>query len=404
MLICAFQTTGQAEALAQQKAKDEALGDLLSRIRVYLPNLHRDGGGQASDYLVHPTALAHLRRRFNNICSSLLRNDSLTDMSERSAVYFELFEWLEVSRGVLASMPYSTLHSQTISNHEALASMMAMPIMVVQSVKTKTPRKAANGTPPPRERAVVYEGSAGPRELMEAIVIQAQAAIKGLEGAKQAENEPTEMTEEQKRVTNDTKGKVKEIAPVALSEENEKLFSFCNRILATAKAIDRALREVKGDSFVKRLHDSLPRIHRASEDKSEEVYVEADATDDATQKAYVEWANRVRFEYCDLSIPSVEPDSRPLSDEPPNYKFYFNNEARMLASADIPKRSLAIAKEVRTGTTNLSCAMWLIWDTLQLAVLTTNLPVAWDSSIFLRVDESRVDIIKALIIGPEGTP
>jgi hypothetical protein len=41
---------------------------------------------------------------------------------------------------------------------------------------------------------------------------------------------------------------------------------------------------------------------------------------------------------------------------------------------------------------------------IQLAVLTTNLPVAWDSSIFLRVDETRVDIIKALIIGPEGTP
>src|SRR5258708_36828506 len=48
------------------------------------------------------------------------------------------------------------------------------------------------------------------------------------------------------------------------------------------------------------------------------------------------------------------------------------------------KRSLAIAKE--------------------LAVLTTNLPVAWDSSIFLRVDETRVDVIKALITGPEGRP
>lgn len=353
MLIWLFQTTGQAEALAQQKAKDESLGALMSRIRVYLPNLHRDGGGQASDYLVHPTALAHLRRRFNNICSSLLRNDSLTDMSERSAVYFELFEWLEVSQTLCALVLYSTLFAQTISNHEALASMMAMPIMVVQSVKT-TPKKATNGTPPPREKAVVYEGSAGPRELLEAIVIQAQAAIKGLEGAKQAELEPTEMTEEQKRVTNDTKGKTKEILAVTLSEENEKLFSFCNRILATANAIDRALREVKGDSFVKRLHDSLPRIHRASEDKSEEVYVEADATDEATQKAYVEWANRVRFEYCDLSIPSPESDVKRSSDDPPNYKFYFNNEARMLASADIPKRSLAIAKEVRTSTTGIT--------------------------------------------------
>ena len=50
----------------------------------------------------------------------------------------------------------------------------------------------------------------------------------------------------------------------------------------------------------------------------------------------------------------------------------------------VPKRSLAIAKE--------------------LAVLTTNLPVGFDGSIFLRVDESRVDVIKALIIGPADTP
>ncbi len=41
---------------------------------------------------------------------------------------------------------------------------------------------------------------------------------------------------------------------------------------------------------------------------------------------------------------------------------------------------------------------------MKLAVLTTNLPVAWNSSIFLRVDETRVDVIKALITGPEGTP
>ena len=40
----------------------------------------------------------------------------------------------------------------------------------------------------------------------------------------------------------------------------------------------------------------------------------------------------------------------------------------------------------------------------KLAVLTTNLPVAWNSSVFLRVDETRVDVIKALITGPEGTP
>ena len=80
-----------------QQVKDEKLGNLMAQLRMFLPSLRRRGGALTSDYLVHPTALAHLRRRFNNICSSLLRNDSLTDMSDRSSVYFELFEWLEVS-------------------------------------------------------------------------------------------------------------------------------------------------------------------------------------------------------------------------------------------------------------------------------------------------------------------
>jgi len=91
-----LQNSGQLEKLASQKAKDEKLGGLLSAVRVFLPSLDREGGGQASDYLVHPTALAHLRRRFNHICSSLLRNDSLSDMSDRSVLYFELLNWLEV--------------------------------------------------------------------------------------------------------------------------------------------------------------------------------------------------------------------------------------------------------------------------------------------------------------------
>jgi hypothetical protein len=75
----------------------------MAQLRMFLPSLRRSGGALTSDYLVHPTALAHLRRRFNNICSSLLRNDSLTDMSERSSVYFELFEWLEVGRLIVAA-------------------------------------------------------------------------------------------------------------------------------------------------------------------------------------------------------------------------------------------------------------------------------------------------------------
>ncbi|KAI0711061.1 ubiquitin conjugating enzyme family protein [Cerioporus squamosus] len=359
--------SGQLEALNAQKAKDEKLATLLSNIRTFLPSVNREGGGHASDYLVHPTALAHLRRRFNFVSSQLLRNDSLSDMSDRSTLYFELFEWLE-----------------TISSHEALASMMAMPIMVVTSVKTVPGKKSApKGGSRIRERTITYEGSSGPRELLEAIVIQAQAALKGLEGMKTVEPETLEMSEEQKRMTADEKGKAKDDGAI-VSEENKKLLNFCQRIVNTAKAIDRSLVETKGKAFVERLHAGLPKIPATSTSQGPVADVEAGETEESAMQAYVKWANRVRFEYCDLTIPPADNAGDAEQDQTPNYKFYFNNEARMLANSDIPKRSLAIAKE--------------------LAVLTTNLPVAWNSSVFLRVDETRVDVIKALITGPEGTP
>ena len=222
--------------------------------------------------------------------------------------------------------------------------MMAMPIMVVNSVKTSVMRRSGGGQI--RERTIIYEGSSGPRELLEAIVIQSQAALKGLEPAKTGE-EPThaEMTEEQKRVTNDDKGKGK-AANVAVAEENLKLLGFCKRILATAKAIDRSLRETKGDKFVDRLHAGLPKIPGTStRDTGAEVHIDVEGSEEDVKKAYVDWANRVRFEYCDLSIP---PGPGEEDDATPSYKFYYNTEARMLANSDIPKRSLAIAREVRS--------------------------------------------------------
>ncbi|KAI0787135.1 hypothetical protein BC629DRAFT_1582278 [Irpex lacteus] len=288
------------DSQAVQKAKDLKLSALLSSIRVYLPSLHREDGGKPSDYLPHPTTLAHLRRRFNYVSSQLLRNDSLVDMSDRSVLYFELFEWMEeVQLSVWSSG---------------------------------------------RERTIIYEGSSGPRELLEAIVIQAQAAIKGLEPTIAASTDVAEMTEEEKRMTLMTRAR--EAGNKVVSEENVKLLDH-----------DRALVQTKGEAFVERLHASLPKIPGTSSGDVEDVKVSAKDSEEDVQK---------------------------LIGRAPHYKFYYNAEARMLANSDIPKRSLAIAKE--------------------LAVLTTNLPVAWSSSIFLRVDESRVDVIKALITGPEGTP
>ena len=367
------------EALATQKTRDTAMATLLSAVRKFLPSVRREGGGRASDYLVHPTTLAHIRRRFNLVCSTLLRNDSLSDMSDRSVLYSELFYWLE-----------------TISNHEALASIMAMPIMVISTVKEDTVRKGAGKSRSTRERTILYEGSSGPRELLEAIVIQAEAALKGLEGiikARQAQENPETMTEEQKRqtTTGSVKGKGREADQVY--EENDRLLKFCTGILNTASSIDRSLTEVKGDAFMDRMYASLPRMSAASRSRmsssplaeavkaSHAPALASDASEAEARKVYEAWATNERFQYCDLTVPTSD-GLTPQGG--PNYKFYFNSDARMLANSVIPKRSLAIARE--------------------LAVLTTNLPVAWDSSIFLRVDETRVDIIKALITGPEGTP
>jgi hypothetical protein len=90
--------------LQDQRAKDESLGNLLTSVREHVPDMKRDGGQRASDHMVHPTTLAHLRRRFCPALSNFLRNDSLTDMEERSVFYFELFEWLKVG---MSCLPFS---------------------------------------------------------------------------------------------------------------------------------------------------------------------------------------------------------------------------------------------------------------------------------------------------------
>ena len=269
---------------------------------------------------------------------------------------------------------------------------MAMPIMVVASVKAVTAKNNQI-----RERTIVYEGSSSPRELLEGIAMQALAALKGLEGNKLPDAPPEELTEEQKRMTVEMRDKVEEQAVATISDENEKLLRFCRRILATVKAIDRSLRDTKGDAFVDRLTSSFPSITSSS--STSQYRVEAGDTEESAQRSYIDWATRSRFEYCDLTLPAS--DRMNESDTTPHFKFFYNNEARMLANSDIPKRSLAIAKEVRII---VSLALVSFDIAVKLAILTTNLPVSWGSSIFLRVDETRVDIIKALITGPEGTP
>ena len=246
--------------------------------------------------------------------------------------------------------------------------MMAMPIMIVSSIKSVNTRPVS-GRSQIRQRTIIYEGSSGPRELLESIVIQATAAAKGLEGPKPVEQQQEEMTEEQKRLTGaDTNGKGKGKAPslngldsTAL-QENKKLLDFCHRIIATAAAIDRSLKETKGDAFLQRLKASLPTVPTSIPDATTSFGIEqelnAGMSDEELRRIYVQWATRVRFEYCDLTIPP--PEGTTIDGEySPSFKHYFNQEARMLLNAEIPKRALAIAKEVRSTGRVSDCACLL---------------------------------------------
>nr|XP_019043448.1 ubiquitin-conjugating enzyme family protein [Kwoniella bestiolae CBS 10118]OCF22378.1 ubiquitin-conjugating enzyme family protein [Kwoniella bestiolae CBS 10118] len=345
--------TGQQKAEEAQVRADAKTALLLSQVQVFLPNLNRSGGAKTSDHLVHPTALAHLRRR-SAFVNDLLRNDSLLDMSKRSGLYRSLFDWLEI-----------------VSNHEALASMLAMPQM--------RPISTSPCPGDPNSVTVTYEGSSSPRELLENCIIQAQAALKGLQSVDNISrpSDDVMMTEEDLRISKaELARRLREKKEEEKQDANYQLRSFCERIVSSAQTIDKSLVETKGKPFVDRIRDSLPRLPDTG------VAVEEGAlkgqTDEATIKIYEEWAGRARFQYCDLT------EETSTSSDKKTYKHAFNGSIQSLEGMDMPKRSLAIAKE--------------------LAILTTSLPVAWHSTIFLRVDETRVDVLKAMIIGPEGTP
>jgi len=87
--------SGQLAAAKAQKAADAAMVDVLRQVQHYLPSLARRGAPCVSDHMVHPTALAHLRRR-STFVNDLLKNESLVDMSTRSGLYRALFSWLRV--------------------------------------------------------------------------------------------------------------------------------------------------------------------------------------------------------------------------------------------------------------------------------------------------------------------
>ncbi|KAK0552846.1 hypothetical protein OC845_001514 [Tilletia horrida] len=377
-----------AAAAGKQQENDQALSEALALVRNFLPSLRREPNPTASDFDPHSTTLAHLRRRFLPIASKLLQSDSFMDMSERRVLYDELLQWL-----------------QEMSHSGVLAPLVAHPIMLSRSIEYKI---LPNGT---RERRVTFEGSAGPRELLQSIIRQCETILESMkrqerliaaklekDGAQQTKTiEPTKgMTDKEKKRAEEKKAREQEE-----QEETQRLLSFCQAIIGTTKKIDTLLRKTKGDEMVDKL---LGLIAPSSEKALEAAISTADAkeeegTEEETKKAYEAWAKTQTYADADFSMASMTTTKDPeIEEKGPALKTSTSQSDRASSSsgwrhafgreiidmADNSKRTMAIAKE--------------------LASLQGSLPALWHGSIFLRVDESRIDVLKACVVGPEGSP
>lgn len=187
-----------------------------------------------------------------------------------------------------------------------------------QMLRVAATARASQGTSIARERVVVYEGADSPRVALENVVLQATAAVKGMERTAAVPVEGEDAEE------------------VPVDAEYEKVRNFCQRIIQSSQDIDKALADQKGlfgtapsragpiradplldppvgADFVKRLHASLPHIPGPSSAVTQRLEVETGGSDEEIRLVYEEWAKGCRFEYCDLRVPHSEDSTKPVA-------------------------------------------------------------------------------------------
>lgn len=128
----------------------------------------------------------------------------------------------------------------------------AQAIMRVSSVRYLTPKSRGDTTSSNRaspvagrrEKEIVFEGSAGPRELLEGILRQVNAAKRSMSGQKDGDTkqEGLELSYYQSLRSKE-------------NEEVEKLEAFCDRFVSAVKSIG----ELSDESWVA---DAHVRLHR----------------------------------------------------------------------------------------------------------------------------------------------
>lgn len=381
--------TWNERASSLQKLQDTLICEALRALRPCLPNGQREyiklpgrGGIAASgplltDHLNEVTVLAHLRRRFLPIASSLLQTRSINDVADRLQLFEELLAWLSI-----------------LSRESSTVPLVAQPIM--RLVKHKIRKFENNNESVEVER--VYEASSGPRELVQDVVEQAEALLQSLNKAQRLEEAAS------KTCPPNSPGDSEACLPASSSktivedesEDNteeeiaaQNVRILCGSIIESVEAIDNALRAVKGDAFVGSLLASFrgePSTNQPQElGTTLPLAVAKDGHERrqrAQELAYQAWAKSMVFDEADMTLTPAATIA--TSTQGLLYSHAYATKIEASRNHNDSKRNLIISRE--------------------LAGLRSTLPAEWYSTIFVRVDESRLDVLKALIVGPACSP
>lgn len=264
-----------------------------------------------------------------------------------------------------------------------------------------------------KERHVTYRGSKGPRELAQSVKVQCEGFLYGVDLLKR--NGKDKSTEQKlmekskpksssrkrgqssaqtsylsKKAAKDPQGAMipestDEASTKPLDDESQHLVNFAQSFCNYIGKLDDRLRKTKGNSFVDRLIGIAEASTRsgctstnADGQQSSSSTAEATLSKETDTEAYELWARRMGYDECDMTLPaSAQRDGK-------KYAHVLNQEILHVSAADNSKRGITIARE--------------------LGGLRNSLPSSWHSSIFLRVDAGRVDVLKACIVGPQGSP
>ncbi|PWN45521.1 hypothetical protein IE81DRAFT_344822 [Ceraceosorus guamensis] len=329
---------------SKQQALDERIREALFQVRPFLPDVHRKPLAVQSDFMPHITSIAAVRRRFLPIASALLRTESLNDMTRRAALFQELLNFF-----------------QTLSYHEALSALLAQPIMTPRSVRDVVRTDGRT------EKEVTYEGDKGPRELAQNVVNQCLVFRNSVKRM-QAQATKEEAEKALVRVASEAKVVDKEAKVAAyakLDAEGQRTMELVESFISQVDRIDAGLRHSKGEAFLNAL---LAQVGGAPS-KFPDDTISAQSKGER-QAAYAAWCASETWQEVDM-LETGKVNA---------WQHAFSDIIATTSVASNARRGLAIAREL------------------------SSLRIALPDTIFVRVDESRLDVLKAMIIGPEGTP